>query len=63
MVKRTRFPTAYRMVNGDSTELLSESDYIGEGEDHMLAFDKDDIMELSVPDVAPLTAQPVQNGQ
>jgi hypothetical protein len=62
MVKRTRPSTAYTMVNGASTELPGESEYIGEGEDHTMVFDKEDTMDLSVPDVAPLSAQPMQNG-
>ncbi len=38
------------------------SEYIGEGDEHAMAFDKEDIVELHVPDVAPLSAAPVQNG-
>ena len=58
MAKRIRLPT-HQQING-ATELPNE--YMGEGEDHMMVFDKDDTVDLSVPDVIPMTAQPMQNG-
>lgn len=58
MVKRTRLP-AHQQINGN-TELPDE--YIGEGEDHVMAFDKDDTVDLAVSDVVTANAQPMQNG-
>ncbi|KAK3722777.1 poly(A)-binding protein binding protein [Vermiconidia calcicola] len=57
MVRRTRLPT-HQQINGN-TDLPDE--YIGEGEDHMMVFDKDHTVDLYVPDVLPASAQPVQN--
>ena len=59
MVRRTRPPT-HQQANGD---VESPSEYAGEGEDHMMVIDKEDTVDLHVPDVAPITAPPVQNGQ
>ena len=60
MVKRTRSPTA-QQVNG-ATEPLVDGEYVGDGEDHMMVFDKEDTVDLDVRDVMPITAQPMQNG-
>ena len=56
MVKRLRSPTAHQ-VNGSSQ---SQDQYIGEGEDHTMAFDKDDTVDLAVTDVN--TAPQLTNG-
>lgn len=58
MVKRIRLPT-HQQING-ATDLPDE--YAGEGEDHVMAFDKEDVVDLAVADVVPTTAQPMQNG-
>ena len=59
MAKRIRLPT-HQQING-TTELPDE--YAGDGEDHVMVFDKDDTVDLSVSDVVPITAQPMQNGK
>ena len=61
MVKRTRLPSQ-QQINGTSSDVPSEDEYIGQGEDHIMAFDKEDTVDLSVSDVVPITAQPTQNG-
>ena len=58
MVKRTRLPT-HQQINGN-TELQEE--YIGEGEDHTMVFDKDDTADLAVNEVVTASALPMQNG-
>ncbi|KAI6800854.1 hypothetical protein KC361_g2108 [Hortaea werneckii] len=58
MVKRTKLP-AQQQMNGD-TELSAE--YIGEGEDHSMAFDVQEAIDLSVKDVTTVDAKPMQNG-
>ena len=60
MVKRTRSPTS-QQVNG-ATEAHDDGEYVGEGEDHIMVFDKEDTVDLDVRDVMPMTAQPMQNG-
>lgn len=59
MVKQTR-PAAHLQVNGN---VETEQEYIGEGEDHMMAFDREDTVDVHVADVNLTTAQPVQNGE
>lgn len=59
MVRRTGLPTN-QQVNGD---LGSSEEYIGEGEDHVMVFDKDDTVDLTVNDVVTANAQPLQNGE
>lgn len=58
MVRRTGLPT-HQLVNGN-TELPDE--YVGEGEDHVMIFDKEDTVDLAVNDVVTANAQPLQNG-
>ena len=60
MVKRIRLPTQQQINGATATELPNE--FIGEGEDHVMTFDKDDTVDLSVLDVTLAPAQPVQNG-
>ena len=59
MVKRTRLPNR-QQVNGN-TELPNE--YVGEGEDHVMVFDKEDTVDLAVNDVVTTNAKPMQNGE
>ncbi|KAK4496344.1 hypothetical protein PRZ48_012324 [Zasmidium cellare] len=54
MVRRTSAPQA----NGNS----DTSEYIGEGEDHVMSFDIQDTIDLAVPDVSTTAATPHQNG-
>lgn len=58
MVKRTRLPSE-QQVNRN-TEMPDE--YTGEGEDHVLSFDVQDTVDLSVSDVSTAAAQLAQNG-
>ena len=58
MVKRTGSPT-HQQVNGNA-ELPDE--YVGEGEDHVMVFDKEDTVDLAVNDVVLANALPLQNG-
>lgn len=60
MVKRTQSPTGSQAngVNGTSEE------YIGHGEDHLIAFDLQDIIDLNVSNVEFLTSESkAQNGE
>ena len=58
MVKQTR-PPSQQQTNG-ATETPSE--YVGEGEDHVMMFDKEDTVDLAVTDVVTANAAPLQNG-
>lgn len=58
MVRRTRLPTG-QQVNGN-IELADE--YVGEGEDHVMVFDKEDTLDLAVNDVVTANAQALPNG-
>lgn len=58
MVKKTRHPSDQQM-NGN-TEM--PDGYTGDGEDHVMSFDVQDTVDLSVSDVSTAVAQPVQNG-
>ncbi|KAK5171388.1 poly(A)-binding protein binding protein [Saxophila tyrrhenica] len=56
MVRRTHTP---QQVNGN---VDATSEYLGEGEEHKMIFDKEDTVDLHVPGVQLNAAQPVQNG-
>lgn len=58
MVRQTRLPTG-QQVNGN-VELTDE--YVGEGEDHVMMFDKEDTLDLAVNDVVTANTQPMLNG-
>lgn len=58
MVKRTR-AAGEPQVNGDSEHV---EEYIGEGEDHAVAFDAQDTASLAVNGVVTAAAPPPQNG-
>ena len=58
MVRRTKLAT-HEQVNGN-TELPQE--YVGEGEDYIKVFDKEDTVELAVNNVDTGIGLPMQNG-
>jgi hypothetical protein len=59
MVKRTRL-ASQQQTNGN-TELSDE--YIGEGDDHIMHFDVQDTVDLSVANVVTANAHAAQNGK
>lgn len=59
MVKRTRL-ASQQQANGN-TQLAD--DYIGEGEDHVMAFDVQETAELAVNNVVTANANASQNGK
>ena len=59
MVKKTRL-ASQQQINGN-TELPDE--YIGEGEDHVMAFDTQDTADLAVANVVTAVAHATQNGK
>lgn len=59
MVRRTRLPSP-QQTNG-ATVVYEE--YIGEGEDHMMAFDVQDTADLAVMNVVAGSSQAAPNGQ
>lgn len=50
-----------QQVNGND-DIGRSQEYVGEGDDHVMVFDKEDTVDLAVPDVVTASAQPVQNG-
>lgn len=58
MVKRTSLPI-HQQVNG-TIDMADE--YTGEGEDHVMTFEVQDTIDLTVKDVTTAAAQPSQNG-
>lgn len=59
MTRRTRLPS-HQQMNGD-TDLPEE--FTGEGEDHVMTFDVQDTLDLSVQGVTTADAKPAQNGE
>ena len=59
MTKRTRLPS-HQQVNGTAGVA---DEYTGEGEDHVMAFDLQDTVDLGVANVAITNAQTPQNGK